>query len=73
MTILSLAPSGFYQFYYAVRDGIWYARSPEIASGEVLRAFAWARVGPDIIFAFGALMLLFFVARAVWVTFIKKT
>jgi nitric oxide reductase subunit B len=73
MTILSLAPSGFYQFYYAVRDGIWYARSPEIASGEVIRALAWARVGPDLIFAFGALMLLFFVARAVWVTFIRKT
>ncbi|MDZ7400262.1 MAG: nitric-oxide reductase large subunit, partial [candidate division KSB1 bacterium] len=23
MTVLSLIPSGFYQFYYAVRDGLW--------------------------------------------------
>jgi nitric oxide reductase subunit B len=34
MTLVSLAPSGFYQFYYAVRDGLWYARSPEITSGR---------------------------------------
>ncbi len=72
MTVVSLAPSGFYQFYYAVKDGLWYARSPEIASGEVIRNLAWARIGPDFIFAGGALLLLVFVGRAIYMT-VKKT
>ncbi len=66
MTFVSLVPSGFYQFYYAVRDGMWYARSPEIASGPVMRTLALARIGPDLVFAAGALLLLLFVARAIW-------
>jgi len=72
MTIVSLAPSGFYQFYYAVRDGLWYARSPEITSGEVMRNLAWARIGPDLVFGVGALLLLVFVGRAIYMT-VKKT
>jgi nitric oxide reductase subunit B len=67
MTFTSLVPSGFYQFYFAVRDGLWYARSPEIASGEVIRALAWARIGPDLVFSAGALLMLAFAGRAVWV------
>ncbi len=66
MTFVSLVPSGFYQFYWAVREGLWYARSPEIASGDVLRALAWARVAPDVVFAIGALALAAFVVRALW-------
>ncbi len=72
MTVVSLAPSGFYQFYYAVRDGLWYARSPEIASGEVIRTLAWARIGPDLIFAAGALLMLVFVGRAIWLSRARK-
>jgi nitric oxide reductase subunit B len=68
MTVVSLAPSGFYQFYYAVRDGLWYARSPEITSGEVMRTLAWARIGPDIIFGAGALLMFVFVGRAIWLS-----
>ncbi len=67
MTFVSLVPSGFYQFYFAVRDGLWYARSPEIASGEVIRSLAWARVVPDVVFSAGALLMLLFVGRAIWV------
>jgi len=72
MTVVSLVPSGFYQFYYAVRDGIWYARSPDIASGDVIRALAWARIGPDLVFTFGALLMLLFVVRSIWLTFLKN-
>jgi nitric oxide reductase subunit B len=68
MTFVSLVPSGFYQFYYAVRDGMWYARSPEIASGEVIRKLALVRIGPDLVFAAGAVLLLVFVGRAIWLT-----
>jgi nitric oxide reductase subunit B len=72
MTVVSLAPSGFYQFYYAVKDGLWYARSPEITSGEVIRILAWARIGPDIIFGTGALLLFVFVGRAIWLSRTRK-
>jgi nitric oxide reductase subunit B len=72
MTVLSLIPSGFYQFYFAVKQGLWYARSPEIASGPAISAFAWARIAPDIVFAAGAILLLIFVGRAIWLTFVKK-
>jgi len=72
MTIFSLIPSAFYQFYFAVKYGLWYARSPEIASGPAISAFAWARIAPDIVFAAGAILLLVFVGRAVWLTFIMK-
>lgn len=72
MTVVSLAPSGFYQFYHAVKYGLWYARSPEITSGPVVRALAWARIGPDLVFGFGALVLFLFVARAIYLT-VQKT
>jgi len=72
MTAISLAPSGFYQFYYAVRDGPWYARSPEITSGEIVRALVWARIGPDLIFGAGALLLFVFVGRAIWLSRERK-
>lgn len=68
MTVVSLVPSGFYQFYFAVRDGMWYARSPEIASGEVIRTLAKMRIIPDLIFASGATLMLVFVIRAVLLT-----
>lgn len=72
MTLFSLIPSGFYQFYYAIRDGLWYARSPEITSGPVMRALSWARLLPDVIFAFGAVVLLIFLIRAIRITFDKR-
>ena len=66
--LFSLIPSGFYQFYFAVRDGLWFARSPEITSGPVMRAFSWARLVPDLIFAAGAIALLLFLVRAIWLS-----
>ena len=69
MAVFSLIPSGFYQFYYAVRDGLWYARSPEIASGPVIRLFSWMRLVPDLVFAAGAILLLLFLVRAIWLSF----
>lgn len=72
MTVFSLIPSGFYQFYYAVKDGLWYARSPEIATSKTMQLFSWMRVLPDLIFAAGAIILFVFLARAVWFSFLKK-
>ncbi len=73
MAVFSLIPSGFYQLYFAVKHGLWFARSPEIASGPVIRAFSWARLVPDVIFAAGAIVLFIFLLRAIWMTFVKKS
>ena len=72
MTVLTFVPAGFYQFYYAVKHGLWYARSPEVTSSPFIRFVTWLRMGPDIIFAAGALLLLFFLARAIWLSYIRK-
>lgn len=69
MAMFSLIPSGFYQFYYAVRDGLWFARSPEVTSGPVIRFLSWMRLVPDVIFAAGALLLLAFLVRGIWLSF----
>jgi nitric oxide reductase subunit B len=72
MLVFSLIPSGFYQFYYAVKYGLWFARSPEIATSKAIQIFSWMRVVPDLIFAAGAIILFLFLARAIWLTFFKK-
>ncbi len=72
MLVFSLIPSGFYQLYYAVKYGLWFARSPEIASGPVIRTLSWCRMVPDMIFAAGAFLLFAFLARAIWLSFIRK-
>jgi nitric oxide reductase subunit B len=73
MTFLSLVPSGFYQFYFAVKHGLWYARSPEITSGPVMRTLSFLRVGPDLVFMAGAALMLIFAVRAAWMSFVKRT
>ena len=72
MTLFTFLPAGFYQFYYGVKYGMWYARSPEVTSSEFIRNVSWIRMGSDIIFAIGAFLLLAFLVRAVWMSFIKK-
>jgi nitric oxide reductase subunit B len=72
MTLFSLLPAGFYQFYYAVKYGMWYARSPEITSGPVLRALGYTRIVPDLVFWAGAVLILVFTVRATALTFLKR-
>ncbi len=72
MTILTLAPSGFYQLYYAISKGIWFARSPEIAAGPVIRTLNYIRILPDLVFSAGAILIFTFVLRATWMSFAKR-
>lgn len=72
MVVLSLAPSGFYQLYYAITYGIWYARSPEITSGPVIRMLNYVRIIPDVVFGAGGVMIFLFVVRAAWISFSRK-
>jgi nitric oxide reductase subunit B len=68
MMALTLAPSGFYQLYYAISKGIWYARSPEIAAGPVIRTLNYIRIVPDLVFSAGAIVIFFFVLRGAWLS-----
>ncbi len=72
MTVISLIPSGFYQFYHAVNKGMWYARSPEVTTSDFIRTVSWLRMAPDIIFVSGAFLLLAFLLRGTWMSFVKK-
>jgi nitric oxide reductase subunit B len=72
MVLLSLAPSGFYQLYYAITYGIWYARSPEITSGPVMKLLNYTRILPDVAFGAGGVVIFLFVVRATWISFSKK-
>ncbi|ACG73680.1 Nitric-oxide reductase [Anaeromyxobacter sp. K] len=65
MIVLSLLPAGIYQLVIAVREGLWYARSPEVTGSAFIHAVTWARVLPDLVFVGGALALLGFVLRAI--------
>ena len=64
--------TGFYQFYYAVQKGLWFARSPEIATSDFIKTTSWLRIGPDIIFAGGAVLLVLFLIKGIWFSFIRK-
>jgi nitric oxide reductase subunit B len=65
MIVFSLLPAGIYQFAIAIREGLWYARSPEVTGSAFIHAATWARVVPDVVFDVGAVALLAFVVRAI--------
>jgi nitric oxide reductase subunit B len=65
MIVLSLLPAGIYQFVIAIREGLWYARSPEVTGSAFIHAATLARVIPDIVFDAGAVALFVFVIRAI--------
>ncbi|MGC3998659.1 MAG: nitric-oxide reductase large subunit [Anaeromyxobacter sp.] len=65
MIVFSLLPAGIYQLAIGVKEGLWYARSPEVTGSAVMHAFTWARVVPDLVFDVGAVALLVFVLRAI--------
>ncbi len=73
MAVLSLAPAGFYQLYYAVTYGIWYARSPEITSGPVIKLLNYLRIAPDVAFGAGGVVIFIFIVRAAWASFCRKS
>ncbi len=72
MTFFSLVPAGFYQFHYAVKYGMWMARSPEITTAPAIQFFAYLRIPFDLVFAAGAFLLLLFLVRATYLSFVKK-
>ncbi|MCG7852006.1 MAG: hypothetical protein MIO92_05740 [Methanosarcinaceae archaeon] len=53
-------------------SSVAFARSPEIASGPVIRVLSWA-LFPDVLFSAVAFLLFAFLLRAIWLTFFQKT
>ncbi len=72
MAVLTLIPSGFYQLYYAIAYGVWYARSPDITSGAMMKLFNYTRILPDVVFGAGGVVLFIFLVRATIMSFAGK-
>jgi len=65
MLVLSLIPSGFYQFTQSLEHGTWFARSAAVVQGPFMRTVTWLRMPGDVLFGLGALAILLFTVKAV--------
>jgi nitric oxide reductase subunit B len=63
MVTFSLLPVGLMQTWASVKYGYWYARSAEFLQTDLMANLRWTRVFGDTLFAFGALVLVFFIFR----------
>ncbi len=61
MVLLSMLPVGLLQAWASVEYGTWYARSAEFLQTPMLTRLRWMRMFGDTLFAFGALVLGWFV------------
>ena len=61
MVLLSMLPVGLLQAWASVEYGTWYARSAEFMQTPMLVRLRWMRMFGDTLFAFGALVLGWFV------------
>jgi nitric oxide reductase subunit B len=61
MVLLSTLPIGLAQAWASVEVGMWYARSSEFLHTPILTKLRWMRMFGDTIFAFGAVVLGWFV------------
>ena len=61
MVLLSVLPVGLLQAWASLEYGMWYARSAEFMQTGLMNNLRWMRVIGDTIFAFGAIVLGWFV------------
>jgi nitric oxide reductase subunit B len=61
MVVLSMLPLGLLQAWASVEVGTWYARSAEFMQTPMMTTLRWMRMFGDTLFAFGALVLGWFV------------
>ena len=61
MVLLSILPVGLLQAWASVEYGTWHARAAEFLQTGFMDKLRWMRVVRDSIFAFGALVLGWFV------------
>jgi len=65
MLVLSLVPSGLYQFAQSLQHGTWYARSAEVVQSPFMRTCTWLRMPGDVLFGLGAAAIILFTVKAV--------
>ena len=65
MLVLSLIPSGIYQFIQSLDQGTWYARSAAVVQSPFIRTVTWLRMPGDVLFGLGALCVVIFTVKAV--------
>jgi nitric oxide reductase subunit B len=63
MVFMSLVPSGIYQAWASVSQGMWFARSPEVIHSAFMEDLVWMRVPGDLVFTAGVLFLALFALR----------
>jgi len=63
MVFISLVPSGIYQAWASITQGMWFARSPEVVHSHLMETLVWMRVPGDVVFGLGALFLALFAFR----------
>ena len=63
MVFMSLVPSGIYQAWASVSQGMWFARSPEVIHSTFMESMVWMRVPGDLVFTAGVLFLALFALR----------
>ncbi|WP_254568386.1 nitric-oxide reductase large subunit [Oscillatoria sp. HE19RPO] len=73
MMVTGLIPNGFYQLVQSINHGTWYARSAEVISSPWMQWTVWLRIPGDIIFAVGAVMLIYCVAQSLFGIFQQPT
>jgi nitric oxide reductase subunit B len=61
MVLLSLLPIGIMQTIASVDIGLWYARSAEFLYQDSITILKWLRLIGDTIFAFGSVLLAYFI------------
>jgi len=59
--VMSMLPVGLMQAWASVEFGTWYARSAEFLQTPLITRLRWMRMFGDTLFAFGALVLGWFV------------
>ncbi|MBK8793762.1 MAG: nitric-oxide reductase large subunit [Holophaga sp.] len=65
MLVMSLIPSGFYQFFQSLEHGTWFARSEAVVQGGFMRTTAWLRMPGDVLFGLGAVAIFIFAIKSV--------
>jgi nitric oxide reductase subunit B len=65
MLVLSLIPSGIYQFVQSLEHGTWYARSAAVVQSPFMRTTTWLRMPGDVLFGLGGLAVVVFTVKAV--------
>jgi len=73
MMMLSLLPVGLLQTWASVKEGYWYARSPEFMGTGLMTTLRWLRMPGDTLFAIGAIAFVLFIFGLKFGYFVKPS